>query len=71
MKTSDSNLVQRADRITVFIEGIGTGLLLAYIISAFSHPLPDAVLYSAFGVMLIAAWIPVLARRRRVQEESR
>jgi hypothetical protein len=71
MKTSDTNLIQKAERITVFIEGIGTGLLVAYIISVFSHPLPDAVLYTAFGVMLVAAWIPVIARRRFVQEESR
>lgn len=68
-QTKDS-MVQKADRITAFIEGMGMGLLLAYIISAFSHPLPGAVLYSACGVMLIAAWIPVVARRKVLPEES-
>jgi len=72
MKTqlAKDKLVEKANRITTFIEGVCSGLFLAYVISAFSHPMPDAVLYSAFGVMLIAAWLPVIARRIRVQEAS-
>ena len=54
----------------MFIEGVGAGLLIGYIISAFSHPLPAAVFYSAIGVMIVAAWLPVIARRRRVREDS-
>ena len=73
MKThaAKDRLVQRADRVAVFAEGVCTGLVVAYIVSAFSHPLPDVLLYCAFGGMIVAAWIPVIARRRRVQEEVR
>jgi hypothetical protein len=70
-RQAKDSLIQRADCITAFIERVCSGLVLAYIISAFGHPLPDAVLYSAVGLMLVAAWIPVYARRGKVQEESR
>ena len=73
MKTqaAKDRIVQRADRVAVFAEGVWTGLLVAYIVSAFSHPLPDVLLYCASGGMIVTAWIPVIARRRRVLEEAR
>jgi hypothetical protein len=72
MKTphTKESLIQKTDRITLFIEGVGTGLLLAYVISQFAHPLPDAVLFSAVGIMVVAAWLPVLARRKSHQQDS-
>ena len=71
MKTTDRNPIQKADRLAMFAEGIGTGLLIAFIISSFGHPLPDAVLYAAFGIMLVAAWIPVMARRWKLRVSGR
>lgn len=63
-------LSQKAERIGSFVEGVGVGLVIAYFISAFSHALPGAVLYSGFGVMIVAAWLPVWLRRGKAQTDS-
>ena len=60
-------LAEKAERIGSFVEGVGVGLVIAYFISAFSHALPGSVLYSGFGVMIVAAWLPVWLRRGKAQ----
>jgi hypothetical protein len=61
MKTSclETYLTQKAGAIALYVDGVCSGLLIAYFISAFAHPLPDAVLFStAAGSVLASYFLP-------------
>jgi len=72
MKTTylKNYLVRKASSIALFIDGVCSGLLLAYFISAFSHPLPDAVLFSACGGLAMVSWLLPLPSMIRFKEQS-
>ncbi|HEY1718774.1 MAG TPA: hypothetical protein VGH42_10850 [Verrucomicrobiae bacterium] len=72
MKTSylKTYLAQKAGSIVLFIDGVCSGLLIAYFISAFSHPLPDAVLFSACGSLTMVSWLLPLPSMIRFKEQS-
>jgi hypothetical protein len=57
-------LIANAERFGIYLDGLGSGLLLAYVIFSFSYPLPITVIFAAVAIIAIGAWLPVIAHHK-------